>query len=246
MCWLSSPGWVRACVTESFPLLASSLISFFFRLSSLSHQLTDPTLALVIIRAKHAINSIMETSTSIQFQTQNNHHYHSRQQQQHLRTSMNKSSSRNSESTEYHDSPHSPLRSEAGSPPYASPVASLERLPENSKAIIAVDKQTQFSPSPLGLSVQREGRNLAGGDRYLQVTARTPASGSGGGENEKSAAVTTIMRRSRTRDTLNKVMLWARILEAAICMSSFAVMAADKTQGWSGDSFDRYIEYRYK
>ncbi|EPS65781.1 hypothetical protein M569_08996, partial [Genlisea aurea] len=29
------------------------------------------------------------------------------------------------------------------------------------------------------------------------------------------------------------------------CLISFSVMAADKTQGWSGDSFYRYMEYRY-
>ncbi|KAK4766634.1 hypothetical protein SAY87_008276 [Trapa incisa] len=187
----------------------------------------------------------------MQFQAQNNHRHNHSSMQQHFRTAMNKSSSRNS--NEYPDSPHSPLRydsplpSEAGSPPYASPVPYLERLPENSEAIVAVDKQTQCSPSPLRLSVPRDCRNLGVGDRYMQATERTPASGTEGRENGKSAAVTTIPTKSKSnaRDMLNKAMLWVRVLEAAMCMSSFAVMAADKSQGWSGDSFDRYREYRF-
>ncbi|KAK4793271.1 hypothetical protein SAY86_023706 [Trapa natans] len=82
----------------------------------------------------------------------------------------------------------------------------------------------------------------------MQATERTPASGTEGIEDGKSAAVTTILTKSKSnaRDRLNKAMPWVRVLEAAICMSSFAVMAADKTQGWSGDTFDRYREYRYK
>ncbi|PKI59141.1 CASP-like protein 4A3 [Punica granatum] len=194
----------------------------------------------------------METKTSVQLQAQANHHNHSRQQQQqpqHHRNAMNKSSSRNSESSAYPDSPlrfHSPLRSETESPPYASPAAYLER-PDNSKAIVVIDKQTQCSPSPLRPSVpKRESRNHpTAADGNAPASARKPATGGGGGEDGKSEAVTTILRRSRARDMMKKAMLWARVLEAAICMSSFAVMAADKTQGWSGDSFDRYREYRF-
>ncbi|KAL8042029.1 hypothetical protein ABFX02_09G023400 [Erythranthe guttata] len=36
-----------------------------------------------------------------------------------------------------------------------------------------------------------------------------------------------------------------RVFELILCLISFSVMAADKTKGWSGDSFDRYMEYRY-
>ncbi|MBA0684581.1 hypothetical protein Goari_026160 [Gossypium aridum] len=36
-----------------------------------------------------------------------------------------------------------------------------------------------------------------------------------------------------------------RLSEIVLCLISFSVMAADKTSGWSGDSFDRYKEYRY-
>lgn len=36
-----------------------------------------------------------------------------------------------------------------------------------------------------------------------------------------------------------------RVLEVVLSLIAFSVMASDKTQGWSGDSFDRYKEYRY-
>lgn len=36
-----------------------------------------------------------------------------------------------------------------------------------------------------------------------------------------------------------------RVLEVVLCLISFSVMAADKTSGWAGDSFDRYQEFRY-
>ncbi|KAG0485619.1 hypothetical protein HPP92_009698 [Vanilla planifolia] len=39
--------------------------------------------------------------------------------------------------------------------------------------------------------------------------------------------------------------VWIRILEIVLCLISFSVMAAGKTRGWDGDSFDRYQEYRY-
>ena len=43
---------------------------------------------------------------------------------------------------------------------------------------------------------------------------------------------------------LKKVALGFRLSEVVLCLISFSVMAADKTRGWSGDSFDRYKEYR--
>ncbi|PKU77370.1 CASP-like protein 4A3 [Dendrobium catenatum] len=44
---------------------------------------------------------------------------------------------------------------------------------------------------------------------------------------------------------MKKAELGLRILEVVLCLISFSVMAADKTTGWAGDSFDRYQEFRY-
>lgn len=74
---------------------------------------------------------------------------------------------------------------------------------------------------------------------------------SGGGENEvggerrSRAAAASILRRSERSAAARKVALVFRVLEVILCLVSFSVMAADKTKGWSGDSFDRYKEYRY-
>lgn len=67
----------------------------------------------------------------------------------------------------------------------------------------------------------------------------------GGRERRPPGAVTSIVRRSRREDMVKRAELGFRVCEVVFCLISFSVMAADKTQGWSGDSFDRYKEYRY-
>ncbi|CAA2987671.1 CASP 4A3 [Olea europaea subsp. europaea] len=72
--------------------------------------------------------------------------------------------------------------------------------------------------------------------------------GGGGGEDEvggEREAVEAILKRSKAELKVRKVALFFRVFEVIACLISFTVMAADKTQGWSGDSFDRYKEYRY-
>ncbi|XP_057772664.1 CASP-like protein 4A3 [Salvia miltiorrhiza] len=66
-----------------------------------------------------------------------------------------------------------------------------------------------------------------------------------GGERRSRAAVESILKRSGRNTAVRRVALAFRVFEVIACLISFSVMAADKTEGWSGDSFDRYIEYRY-
>lgn len=66
-----------------------------------------------------------------------------------------------------------------------------------------------------------------------------------GGERRSRAAVESILKRSRKDVSVERAALGLRVCEIVLCLISFSVMAADKTQGWSGDSFDRYKEYRY-
>lgn len=49
----------------------------------------------------------------------------------------------------------------------------------------------------------------------------------------------------KKKGMVTMVALVLRALEFVFCLVSFSVMASNKTQGWSGDSFDRYKEYRY-
>ncbi|XP_073048572.1 uncharacterized protein [Primulina eburnea] len=66
-----------------------------------------------------------------------------------------------------------------------------------------------------------------------------------GGEMRSRAAVESILRRTERNGAVRKAALVIRIFEVVACVISFSVMASDRTQGWSGDSFDRYKEYRY-
>ncbi|XP_039121429.1 CASP-like protein 4A3 [Dioscorea cayenensis subsp. rotundata] len=36
-----------------------------------------------------------------------------------------------------------------------------------------------------------------------------------------------------------------RAVASALSLIAFSLMASDKTQGWAGDSFDRYVEFKY-
>jgi len=51
-------------------------------------------------------------------------------------------------------------------------------------------------------------------------------------------------RKTKREEMVRRAALGFRLSEMVLCLVSFSVMAADKTQGWSGDSFDRYKEYR--
>uniref|UniRef100_A0A7N0T5Q0 CASP-like protein n=1 Tax=Kalanchoe fedtschenkoi TaxID=63787 RepID=A0A7N0T5Q0_KALFE len=64
-------------------------------------------------------------------------------------------------------------------------------------------------------------------------------------EEGRRRSVGAILRRSRKAEAVERAALGIRVCEVAMCVVSFAVMATNKTQGWSGDSFDRYKEYRY-
>lgn len=66
-----------------------------------------------------------------------------------------------------------------------------------------------------------------------------------GGEIRSRAAVASILRRPRRDVAVERAALGFRVCEVIVSLISFSVMASDKTQGWSGDSFDRYKEYRY-
>ncbi|TYH98436.1 hypothetical protein ES332_A12G310300v1 [Gossypium tomentosum] len=183
---------------------------------------------------------------------------------------MKRSSSTNSETMTHYESPHSPLRlhthfrsdqgdSDNNTSNYASPEASpVPQHPavDNSMALVAIDKSTQFNtnssptslPSPplppstpaqqsLHLSMNRAVREEGPG-----VTTKTKVSGGAGGGGGARAEV---LRRSKVYHTATMAALGFRLSEIVLCLISFSVMAADKTQGWSGDSYDRYKEYRY-
>ena len=81
----------------------------------------------------------------------------------------------------------------------------------------------------------------------MSVTKVGPSGGGVGRgvEDGRRSAHPSLVRRTTKRDIMvEKAALGFRFSEIVLCLISFSVMAADKTQGWSGDSFDRYTEYR--
>ncbi|XP_031493654.1 CASP-like protein 4A3 [Nymphaea colorata] len=65
------------------------------------------------------------------------------------------------------------------------------------------------------------------------------------GEGSRRRGVSPIVRRWNREKVLRRAGLAFRVCGLLFSLVSFSVMAADKTQGWSGDSFYRYKEYRY-
>lgn len=168
---------------------------------------------------------------------------------------MKRSSSSNSDSPHSPQRFHSPLRSDLGDPDppdaFASPDASPQKSPinhddkPNSKAIVAVaDKFTQSSPmleKPAEVKTSVMFNKAVREDGTPSVMKTEPGRVGGG----RSGPVLSILKRSKFEGRLMVANLGFRLIEVVLSLISFSVMAADKTQGWSGDSFDRYREYRF-
>lgn len=163
-------------------------------------------------------------------------------------------------SSAHPESPHSPLRldsplrSDLGdpqeTPPYASPAAS----PENPKFTAStVDKHTQWSPSlsplPRGWNASYKDPptvNRAVRENWMSpYTVKDRPADNHVQEQERRTAAVATGTRSRSVESVQKVALGFRVIEVILCLISFSIMAADRTKGWSGDSFNRYKEYRY-
>ncbi|KAI3452424.1 hypothetical protein Pfo_030194 [Paulownia fortunei] len=70
--------------------------------------------------------------------------------------------------------------------------------------------------------------------------------GSGGGSGRRKFRPSlSILRRAKREKMVKKAALGFRVFGFLFCLVSFAVMAADRNQGWALDSFDRYKEFRY-
>lgn len=121
---------------------------------------------------------------------------------------------------------------------------------ENSMAIVAVDKFTQYTPQPSPFPQE----NAAYSQAKAQPQTHTPAMMFNKTVREEGPPVVGKVRTDgrsaaveswRRKDRRKVAELGFRIAEVVLCLISFSVMAADKTQGWSGDSYDRYREYRF-
>ncbi|KAL8226720.1 hypothetical protein R6Q57_016552 [Mikania cordata] len=140
---------------------------------------------------------------------------------------------------------HSPLRAD-------SPLRS-DNISSTSTAIVAINIHSPFrSPLSKNINVSPQGKSQSpavthhrySNDPAVAGVTTDERSGSvdDGGIKWSRFPPTSIVTSSRTIDRLA---LGFRVCEMILSLIALSVMASDKTQGWSGDSFDRYMEYRY-
>ncbi|XP_020105254.1 CASP-like protein 4A2 [Ananas comosus] len=128
------------------------------------------------------------------------------------------------------NTPEKPGSPEAAAPPLAAAALTIaSRLAREDRAMIA--------KVVAGTIVDGDGGAGAGGG----------GGGGGGGGSEREGerggfgGVPGSVRKAEVR----RAAVGLRVSAAVLCLISFSTMASDKTQGWAGDSFDRYEEYRY-
>ncbi|KAI3997865.1 hypothetical protein MKX01_032306 [Papaver californicum] len=130
----------------------------------------------------------------------------------------------------------SPLRSPIEQHKYQTPPETpqgLVPIPKPSSPVIAVNRSMREE-----LSVMTKIDNGVDGSRHREDIEN-------GTDRRKPKVLSSILRRESKLERVKKTALGFRICALVFCLISFSVMAADRTQGWAGDSFERYKEYRY-
>ncbi|CAH1439744.1 unnamed protein product [Lactuca virosa] len=145
----------------------------------------------------------------------------------------------NNQSISHTDSQDDVFHSTSGSP------LQQDEFPSSpSKAIVAFDKppaKAQLSTVAYNRSAREE--SVTG---VRKVGPGGVEEGNGGAGRERRSSVGTLgLRRSKREVMVDRSALGFRVLELILSLIAFSVMATDKTQGWSGDSFDRYREYSW-
>ncbi|XP_052174768.1 CASP-like protein 4A3 isoform X1 [Diospyros lotus] len=95
-------------------------------------------------------------------------------------------------------------------------------------------------------SSPQHGRGQALAMAMAAAAARrvTNRGGDGGGCGQDNEVGGERRPRATESPALKTAEFGLRVLEVALCLISLSVMVADQTQGWSGDSFNRYWEFR--
>ncbi|XP_026422409.1 CASP-like protein 4A3 [Papaver somniferum] len=106
-------------------------------------------------------------------------------------------------------------------------------VPKPPSPVIAVNRSMREE-----LSVMTKTDNGEDGNRHREDIEN-------GTDRRKPKVLSSILRRESKLERVKKAALGFRICALVFCLISFSVMAADRTQGWAGDSFERYKEYRY-
>ncbi|KAD6796208.1 hypothetical protein E3N88_07104 [Mikania micrantha] len=141
---------------------------------------------------------------------------------------------------------HSPLRAD-------SPLRS-DDISSTSTAIVAINNiHTPFrSPLSKNINVSPKGKSQSPAVTHHRIS-KAPAVAAVTTDERSSSVDGVGIKRSRfpptsivtSSRTIDRLALGFRVCEMILSLIALSVMASDKTQGWSGDSFDRYMEYRY-
>lgn len=160
---------------------------------------------------------------------------------------MKKSWSRGSDSSTQFGSPA--LRWDEAehldSPEYRSHENSPGKLVGNSMAVVTVDKLKQVTPEKLTQHQKPPEHAVTVFNPPAREEPQRPATKVGVDGRGVDRRPRSPPAGRTAEDVVRKAALGFRLCEVVVCVISFSVMASDKTQGWSGDSYDRYKEYRY-
>ncbi|KAL9998765.1 putative casparian strip membrane protein [Helianthus debilis subsp. tardiflorus] len=164
---------------------------------------------------------------------ENNHHTTTTTTRHHTTTN-------NRSMSDTDDEFHSPLHDIPTSPSKALVVSDNKYFTTTARSPTSNhQKPPQTVPLPPPVVVSAAYNRAAREEPVTGVTKMSPSGGEEGGRPVSPA------RRVKRDVVLDRAALGFRVLEVVLCLIAFSVMASDKTQGWSGDSFDRYKEYRY-
>lgn len=129
----------------------------------------------------------------------------------------------------------SPLRNPLPPAPQNTPEMSLSPAPVVTVAALAIANQLiRDDRAVVAKMVAGGGAGGGAGDGGYGSNATRDA------ERGFRAVPPTVRQAAVRRATLG-----LRVSAMVLCLVSFSVMAADKTEGWAGDFFDRYEDYRY-
>lgn len=160
------------------------------------------------------------------FQYNNNHNPPSK--------GMIRSSSTNSEAS-YYESPHH----------FALHQPEPDETPFTSASATPLPLVDTYSPAATRTTKTKGVRTTAAATTGRAEQPNSSIIGIAGGVSGGLYQQQQQKNKSKGEDVLNIPALGFRLSEVIFCLISLSVMAANKTQGWSGDSYDRYIEYRY-
>ncbi|PKA61713.1 CASP-like protein [Apostasia shenzhenica] len=145
--------------------------------------------------------------------------------------------------------PDSPFRSQLQETENAVPAAPPKPPPEQKENVVnSPGREGAIVVANLGSLLQEAGSPISQPDGSPTVVNRmavpaAPAAAAkvGDGLGKRMRVDSGVVRRA----ALTRAEVGLRVSEAVLCLVSFSVMAADKTSGWAGDSFDRYPEFRF-